>query len=142
MNHCIFEGRLTSDPELRYTASGTAIASQTIAVNAGKDQPAFFASVDFWEQKAEFLSKYFKKGNLIRVYCRAKEETWDDKTSGEKRSKVKFVANQIEFLPTNKSSTNETEVEAEETPKPAKKTAASKKSTTSPPEPENEDIPF
>src|SRR5580692_676056 len=104
MNICIFKGNLTKDPELRYTPKGAAVASCDIAVNrvwhneAGEkmEEVSFFNCTAF-TKTAETIAQYFKKGSPILLTCRAKQETWDDKTTGQKRHAIKFIIDRFEF---------------------------------------------
>jgi single-strand DNA-binding protein len=104
MNQVFLKGNLTRDPELRYLANGTAVANFAIAVNRKwkdangevKEEVSFF-DVDCWARGAEVVAQYFKKGNPILVQGRLKQESWDDKQTGQKRSKIKVVMESFEF---------------------------------------------
>ena len=104
MNICIIKGHITRDPEVRYLQTGTAIASFGVAVNRKwksesgeqKEEVSFF-DVDAWGKTAETIAQWFKKGSPILITGRLKQETWDDKQTGQKRSKVKIVLDRFEF---------------------------------------------
>lgn len=104
MNIVIIRGNLTRDVELRYLPNGTAIGSFGVAVNrkwkddAGnqKEEVSFF-DVDAWGKTAETIAQWFRKGSPILITGRLKQETWDDKQTGQKRSKVKIVLDRFEF---------------------------------------------
>ena len=111
MNIVICKGHTTRDVEIRYLQNGTAIGSFGIAVNrkwkseAGemKEEVSFF-DVDAWGKTAETIAQYFGKGSPILITGRLKQETWDDKQTGQKRSKVKIVLSQFDFCGDTKGS--------------------------------------
>ena len=92
--------RLTRDVEMRVTPTGKAICQFGIAVNTkfGDREDVMFIDVEAWEKKAETLARYFKKGDPIYIEGRLKLDTWDDKTTGQKRSKHKVVLDNFEFI--------------------------------------------
>ncbi|MBQ4382117.1 MAG: single-stranded DNA-binding protein [Oscillospiraceae bacterium] len=91
LNHIIIMGRLTRDPELRRTQSGTAVARFTVAVDRdvkgqnGERETDFIDCVA-WSQRGEFVSKYFQKGSMIIVAGRLQVRDWTDKEGGKRRS--------------------------------------------------------
>ncbi len=104
-NKVILVGNLTRDPELRRIPSGTAVVDLGLAVNrtfTGKDgerrEEATFVDVSVWDRQAETCAEYLKKGSPILVEGSLKMDTWDDKSTGEKRSKLKVHAERIQFL--------------------------------------------
>src|SRR5690554_1904058 len=104
-NKVILAGNLTRDPELRYTHKGTAIAKIGLAVNrtwrneAGETkEEVTFVDVDCFGRTAENVGQYMRKGSAMLVEGRLKLDTWDDKQSGQKRSKLGVVAETIQFL--------------------------------------------
>lgn len=97
INNVILLGRLTRDPELRTTTSGKNIAEMSLAVDRGNDEADFF-EVTAWEKTAELVSKYTHKGSKVLVQGRLRQDSWDDKETGKKRSKVVVVANDVTFL--------------------------------------------
>ena len=102
LNHINLMGRLTRDPELRYTQSGTAVASFTLAVDrdfaekSTGDKPTDFVDVVAWRQTAEFVSKYFTKGRMAIVSGRLQIRDWQDK-EGNKRRTAEVVADNVYF---------------------------------------------
>lgn len=93
-------GRLTKDVELKHTPSGTAVGKTTIAVSANhknKDETLFMPLVMFG-MTAENASKYVQKGSGLFVEGRLKEEKWDDKATGQKRSMMTLVVDNMQFL--------------------------------------------
>ena len=101
MNKVILIGRLSKDPELRYTASNTAVCQFTVAVDRrfkSENQPsADFIPVVAWRQTAEFVAKYFSKGNRIAVTGQIQVRSWDD-TEGKKHYATEVIADDVEFV--------------------------------------------
>lgn len=95
-NMVVLQGRLTRDPDVKYTQDGKAIANFSIAVGSGKDKANFF-EVTAWEKKADFAQSYLKKGSAVIVTGSLSQQTWNDKDSGAKRSKVVVIAQGITF---------------------------------------------
>ena len=102
LNHIVIMGRLTRDPELRRTGTGTAVASFTVAVDrdfSGKDgaeKETDFIDCVAWRQTGEFVSKYFTKGRMAVVSGRLQIRSWTDK-DGNKRRTAEVVADNIYF---------------------------------------------
>ena len=97
MNSIIIMGRLTRDPELRQTNSGTPVTSFTVAVDRrGKEKATDFLDCVAWNDKAEFVHKYFGKGRMILVAGRLQIRDWTDK-EGNKRRTAEIVANDVYF---------------------------------------------
>jgi single-strand DNA-binding protein len=104
-NKVILAGNLTRDPEVRYTPKGTAIARLGVAINrtwkndAGETkEEVTFVDVDAFGRTAEVISQYLKKGRPILIEGRLRYETWDDKQTGQKRSKLGVVLDNFQFL--------------------------------------------
>lgn len=106
MNHVTLMGRLTRDPELRHTNSGTAVVSFTIAVEhrASQETHTDFIDIVAWKGTAEFVSKYFGKGQMIAVHGRLSIREWTDK-DGNKRKSAEVVADNVYFTDSKKSRT-------------------------------------
>lgn len=109
LNNCTFMGRLTRDPEIRYTKSQLPVASFSIAVDrdySGKDggekQTDFFNCVA-WRSTAEFISRYFKKGSMICVNGRMQTKEWENR-DGEKRTGVELQVNSVYFAESKRDS--------------------------------------
>ncbi|MEG1541346.1 MAG: single-stranded DNA-binding protein [Oscillospiraceae bacterium] len=102
LNHITIMGRLTRDPELRYTQSGTAVASFSLAVDRdfapkdGGERATDFIDVVAWRQTGEFVSKYFTKGSMAIVQGRLQIRDWQDKEGGKRRS-AEVVADNVYF---------------------------------------------
>lgn len=101
----IILGSLTRDVELRYTPKGTAIAKLGVAINrewtqdGEKKSETTFLDVDAFGKTAETLAQFLKKGSPIFCEARPKLDSWDDKQTGQKRSKIGFVLETFQFLP-------------------------------------------
>src|SRR4051812_27199186 len=98
LNRVFLIGNLTRDPELRYTANGTPVASLRLAVNnysKGADgqrrEEPIFIDVTLWQREADLASKYLSKGRPVFIEGRLKMDTWTDKTTGEPKSKMVVV---------------------------------------------------
>lgn len=99
INQVILMGRLTRDPEVRTTSTGKTIASFSLAVDrGGQDDQADFFDITAWEKLGELVSQYLSKGRRCLVQGRLRQDSWDDKESGKKRSKVEVVATDVTFL--------------------------------------------
>lgn len=97
VNQVFLIGRLTRDVELRTTTSGKNVATFSLAVDRGQDQTDFF-DVTAWEKTAELVNQYTQKGSKVHVQGSIQQESWEDKASGQKRSKVVVVARDVTFL--------------------------------------------
>ncbi len=104
-NKVLLLGNLTRDPEVRYTPKGSAVADLGLAVNrqytlesGEKREEVTFVDVTFWGRTAEVAGEYLKKGRSIFVEGRLQLDTWDDKTSGQKRSKLKVIGEMMQML--------------------------------------------
>jgi single-strand DNA-binding protein len=105
LNRVLLIGNLTRDPEVRYTPKGTAVADIGIAVNrvySGEDgekkEEVTFVDVTLWGRQAEVAQEYLKKGRQVFVEGRLQLDTWDDKQTGQKRSRLRVVAENMQML--------------------------------------------
>jgi len=105
LNVVMLMGNLTRDPEIKHTPKGTAIASFGIAINhtytqqgGEKREEVTFVDLEAFGKTAEIIGEYFKKGRSIYISGRLKLDSWDDKTSGKKMSKLRVVVDSFEFL--------------------------------------------
>ena len=101
LNHIVIMGRLTRDPELRRTGSGTAVTSFSLAVDRDFKSQSGEKETDFidivaWRSTAEFVSKYFTKGRVAVVEGRLQIRDWTDKDGGKRRS-AEVVADNVYF---------------------------------------------
>jgi single-strand DNA-binding protein len=104
-NKVLLLGNLTRDPEVRYTPKGSAVADLGIAVNrqytletGEKREEVTFVDVTFWGRTAEVAGEYLKKGRSVFIEGRLQLDTWDDKQSGQKRSKLKVIGETMQML--------------------------------------------
>lgn len=96
LNHIVLQGRLTKDVELRYTQTDKAVASFTIACDRGRNNGTDFINCVAWQQTAEFIHKYFDKGDMILVDGRLQQRNYEDK-NGNKRTAFDVVVNNVNF---------------------------------------------
>jgi len=104
-NKVMLMGRLTRDPELRYTPKGSAVTDIAIAVNrvytaenGERREEVTYVDVTLWAKQAEVVGQYLKKGSPIFIEGRLQMDTWEDKATGQKRSKLKVVGESFQFL--------------------------------------------
>jgi single-strand DNA-binding protein len=109
LNKVMLIGNLTRDPELRYTPKGTAVADISLAINrvwnndqGQKQEETTFVDVTLWGRQAELAQQYLSKGRGAYVEGRLQMDTWDDKETGKKRSKLKIVGESLQFMPDGK----------------------------------------
>lgn len=94
MNTVCIMGNLTKDPELRYTQTQKSVASFTVAVSAGRNE-AYFIPCVAWENTADFVAKYFKKGQQIAVSGELTQRTYE--SNGQKRTVIEVLARKTDF---------------------------------------------
>lgn len=121
MNSCNLIGRLTADPEVRYTQiDNTMVVQFILAVNRayakqGEERQADFITIVAWGKTAEFCSKYFKKGQQIGVTGRIETGSYDDK-DGKRVYTTKVIAEHVDFADSNRSENNNNDPFATSTP--------------------------
>jgi single-strand DNA-binding protein len=106
INRVLITGNLTRDPELRSTGSGMAVLQMGVAVNDRRKNPQSgewedvpnFIDVVMFGTRAESVSRFLSKGSKVAVEGKLRWSSWEDKTTGAKRSKVEVVADDIEFM--------------------------------------------
>jgi single-strand DNA-binding protein len=144
-NKVILAGNLTRDPELRYTPKGTAIARLGIACNrkwksetGEMKEEVTFVDVDAFGKTAETIGQYLKKGRPILIEGRLRYDTWEDKQSGQKKSKLGVVLETFQFLDSGGG-------RGEGSPAPSRPAAGSAPAAEAPeaePPHEGDDVPF
>jgi len=104
-NKVILLGNLTRDPELKYTPKGTAVAQIGLAVNrvysneqGEKVEEVTFVDVDLFGRTAEIANEYLRKGRPVLIEGRLKLDSWDDKQTGQKRSRLKIIGEAMQLL--------------------------------------------
>jgi single-strand DNA-binding protein len=146
-NKVILLGNLTRDPEVRYTPKGSAVCDLGIAVNrqytldsGEKREEVTYVDVVLWSRLAEIAGEYLKKGRPVFIEGRLQLDTWDDKQTGQKRSKLRVIGETMQLLggrPPGAGGGSEGGEEGK----------ASRGKTTPPPkpaaaEPDDDEIPF
>jgi single-strand DNA-binding protein len=143
LNKVLLLGNVTRDPEVRYTPKGSAVCDLGIAVNRAyttdsgeKREEVTFVDVTLWGRTAEVASEYLKKGRPVFIEGRLQMDTWDDKQTGQKRSRLRVVAENMQLLggrPAGGGAADATG-EGRQTSAPPKSSAKS--------EPDEDEIPF
>ena len=105
LNKVMIMGNLTRDPELKYTPKGTAVADVSLAINrvystdqGERREETTYVDVELWGRQAEIAGEYLRKGRPVYIEGRLKLDTWDDKQSGQKRSKMRVVGEAMQLL--------------------------------------------
>ncbi len=155
LNKVLLMGNLTRDPEVRYTPKGTAVAELGIAVNrvysgenGEKREEVTFVDVTVWGRTAENVGEYLKKGRPVFVEGRLQLDSWEDKTSGQKRNKLKVVADNVQFLGSRGGAGAAGGGEPDEGEEAPRSRPSSGGRSSAPPksapagEPDDDDIPF
>ncbi len=142
-NKVFLLGNLTRDPEVRYTPKGSAVADLGIAVNrvytldtGEKREEVTFVDVTLWARLAEIAGEYLKKGRPVFIEGRLQLDSWDDKQTGQKRSRLRVIGETMQLLGSRGGGGA-----SEEDSRPASKPAAPPKSSA-PAEPDDDEIPF
>jgi single-strand DNA-binding protein len=142
-NKVFLLGNLTRDPEVRYTPKGSAVADLGIAVNrvytldtGEKREEVTFVDVTLWARLAEIAGEYLKKGRPVFIEGRLQLDSWDDKQTGQKRSRLRVIGETMQLLGSRGGGGA-----GEEDSRPASKPAAPPKSSA-PAEPDDDEIPF
>jgi single-strand DNA-binding protein len=141
LNKVLLLGNVTRDPEVRYTPKGSAVCDLGVAVNRAyttdsgeKREEVTFVDVTLWGRTAEVASEYLKKGRPVFIEGRLQMDTWDDKQTGQKRTRLRVVADNMQLLGGRPSGGSEVPGEGRQTSVPPKKSAPS--------EPDEDEIPF
>ena len=112
LNKVILMGRLTRDPELRSTPTGVNVVSFTLAVDRdyarqGEERKTDFINIVAWRNTADFVAKYFSKGQLVAVSGNLQVRSWDDTQSGQKRYATDVVADEVFFAESKKTTSSD-----------------------------------
>lgn len=152
-NKVMLMGNLTRDPEIRYTPKGTAVCEIGLAINryfsgenGDKREETTFVDVTLWGRTAEIAQEYLKKGRPVFIEGRLQLDSWEDKTSGQKRSKLRVVGEGMQLLGSRDSggSGRGAPDEMEEPPR-GRASGSSRPAppkNAPPPEPDDDEIPF
>jgi len=153
-NKVILAGNLTRDPELRYTPQGTAVARFTLAINrtwkgenGENKEEVSFVDVDAWSRQAEVIAQYVKKGRPLLVEGRLKQDTWEDKNTHQKQSKLKVVLESFSFIDSQRTGEPGSAPAAAPRPRPPAAAAPMSEAAAAAPEPDGpppneDDVPF
>ena len=105
VNKVILIGNVTRDPEVKFTSKGSAVTDIGLAINRNytldngeKREETTFVDVELWGRLAEIAGEYAKKGRPLYVEGRLRMDTWEDKASGQKRSRMKVVGENLQLL--------------------------------------------
>jgi single-strand DNA-binding protein len=105
LNKVMLIGNLTRDPELRHTPKGTAVSEISMAINrvwnndqGQKQEETTFVEVTLWGRQAELAQQYLTKGRPVYIEGRLQLDSWDDKETGKKRSKLRVIGENMQFL--------------------------------------------
>ncbi|HEV8184928.1 MAG TPA: single-stranded DNA-binding protein [Chthoniobacterales bacterium] len=151
-NKVILLGNLTRDPEIRYTPKGSAVCDLGLAVNrqysldnGEKREEVTYVDVVLWARLAEIAGEYLKKGRPVFIEGRLQLDTWDDKQSGQKRSKLRVVGETMQLLGSRPASGGDAEEGMSSGN--AGRSAGGSRAVAPPPkspasEPDDDDIPF
>jgi single-strand DNA-binding protein len=155
-NKVILAGNLTRDPELRYTPKGMAVVKMGMAINrtwkseSGESkEEVTFVDVDAWGRQAEVIAQYFRKGRPILIEGRLKLDTWEDKNTHQKVSKLKVVLESFSFIDTkgaegaaNPAASPSAAPAGEAARRPAAPPKPAAAQPDGEPQPEEDDVPF
>jgi single-strand DNA-binding protein len=147
-NKVILAGNLTRDPELRYTTKGSAVAKIGLAVNrtwkteSGETkEEVSFIDIEAWGRQAEVIAQYMRKGRPLLVEGRLKLDTWEDKNTHQKQSKLKVVLEGFSFIDSKGTDAGPPPGEAPRRPAPPTKPPEPPESGEAPAA-EEDDVPF
>ncbi len=154
-NKVILVGNLTRDPEVRYTPKGSAVCDLALAVNrqyslenGEKREEVTYVDVVLWARLAEIAGEYLKKGRPVLIEGRLQLDSWDDKQSGQKRSKLRVVGETMQLLGSRPGAGSSGGEEEGMSSSAASRSSGSSRSSAPPPkssapsEPDDDDIPF
>lgn len=148
-NKVILLGNLTRDPEVRYTPKGTAVTELGMAVNrvytadnGEKREETTFVDVTLWGRTAEIAGEYLKKGRPVLIEGRLQLDSWDDKQSGQKRSKLKVVGEGLQLIGSRPSGGGGGGGDEEGSGAPRSSSKSAPPPKAAPSEPDDDEIPF
>lgn len=148
LNKVLLMGNLTRDPELRVTPRGTPICQFSLAINRDwktesgeKQTEVIYVDVEAWGKQGETIAKYLAKGKPLYVEGRLKLDQWEDKNTKEKRSRMKVVLEQFQFLGSRSDSAPQEQPQSDtaERHSPPPRSSSQKPAST---ENLDEDVPF
>ena len=148
-NKVMLMGNLTRDPEVRYTPKGTAVAEIGLAVNRiysgennEKREETTFVDVTLWGRTAEVAGEYLKKGRPVFIEGRLQLDSWEDKQSGQKRSKLRVVAEGMQLIGSRAGGGSSEGDEAASSSRPSGSRTMPPPKNAPPAAPDDDEIPF
>jgi single-strand DNA-binding protein len=148
-NKVILLGNLTRDPEVRYTPKGSAVCDLGIAVNrqytldtGEKREEVTYVDVVLWARLAEIAGEYLRKGRPVFIEGRLQLDTWDDKQSGQKRSKLRVIGETMQLLGSRPSGAGGPAEAGDEGSRSSAKASAPPPKVAAPADPDDDEIPF
>lgn len=146
LNKVILIGRLTKDPELKYTPSNVPVTSFTLAVDRrfarqGEERTADFINIVAWRNTAEFVSKYFTKGRPMAVCGSIQTRTWDD-NEGKRHYVTEVVADEVSFVESKRDASNGSENTDFASPNPFENAQQPHTNPDFEPTPDDIELPF
>lgn len=151
VNKVILIGNVTRDPEVKFTSKGSAVTDIGLAINrtftldsGEKREETTFVDIELWGRLAEIAGEYAKKGRPVYIEGRLRMDTWEDKTSGQKRSRLKVVGENLQLLGSRSESTSRSHGGDDSHDAPPQRSSAPPRRPVTPPpaELEDDDIPF
>jgi single-strand DNA-binding protein len=147
-NRVLLLGNLTRDPEVRYTPKGSAVCDLGVAVNrqytldsGEKREEVTYVDVVLWSRLAEIAGEYLKKGRPVFIEGRLQMDTWDDKQTGQKRSKLRVIGETMQLLGSRPPGAGSADAEGGAAPR-SQKAAAPPPKPSGAAEPDDDEIPF
>lgn len=147
-NKVLLLGNLTRDPEVRYTPKGTAVTEIGMAVNrvytaesGEKREEVTFVDVTLWGRTAEVAGEYLKKGRPVFIEGRLQLDSWDDKQTGQKRSKLKVVADGMQLIG-GRPGGGGGDADEGSGPSRSSRSSAPPPAKSAPAQPDDDEIPF
>jgi single-strand DNA-binding protein len=128
INNCTFIGNVGKDPEAKYFESGSCVAEFTLAINKppkdGQEQEPSWINCKAWGKTAQVAADYVRKGHRIAVVAHLDQESWTDRTTGEKRSKLVFIVDRLQLLTSKAEAEGRSQGQGQPEPRQRRQTAA------------------
>ncbi len=148
LNKVMLMGNITRDPEVRYTPKGTAVTDISLAVNRSytlddgeRREETTFVDVTYWGRQAEVIGEYMKKGRPIYVEGRLQLDQWEDKNTGQNRSRLKIVGDNFQFLGGRDGNSRGVEGQQQQSAPPQQQSAPLQQQQQAPPQQQQQSSP-
>ena len=148
LNKVMLMGNITRDPEVRYTPKGTAVTDISLAVNRSytlddgeRREETTFVDVTYWGRQAEVIGEYMKKGRPIYVEGRLQLDQWEDKNTGQNRSRLKIVGDNFQFLGGRDGNSGGVEGQQQQSAPPQQQSAPLQQQQQAPPQQQQQSSP-